>query len=300
MTTERLQEFAVLSSTLNYSNAAHILFITQSTLSRHISEMEEELGFQLFKRTTRNVELTEAGKQFSFSVSKLLEKYNNAVSRLHIKGVKSTGSIHIAYTQCAAFPPFLDFCKKFNAKYPGISLQLEISLTQGIGNLTGNELFFTPADYSDVPKSIKMIHVFQQSAYLFLPPNHPMVDKQNISLSDLKGCTLYIPNNDAAINGPYARNCNMALKYTGGDLKIAEVKNVTAALINVSLGNGAAILPRNQVIEEYRSYPCTKLYEPGCNFDVNVYFDAKNITPATALFLSELLPSQISIYSTEE
>ncbi len=298
MTTERLQEFAVLSSTLNYSNAARILFITQSTLSRHIAEMEEELGFQLFERTTRNVELTEAGKQFSFSIGKLLEKYDTAVSRLNIKGVKATGSICIVYTPSASFPPFLTFCKKFNTKYPGITLKLEMSSSFGIGNISGHDLYFTPAEYIDPPKNVKMLHVFPQSAYLFMPPNSMLINKQNVTLRDIKGYTLFIPLDDAAINGPYARNCSTALKCTDGDLKIVEVKNSVGALVNVGMGNGVTILPRHQITEEYRNYPSVKLYESGCNFDINVYYDAKNITPTTALFLSELLPTQIPDYSS--
>lgn len=300
MTTERLQEFAVLSSTLNYSNAARILFITQSTLSRHIAEMEKELGFQLFKRTTRNVELTEAGRQFSFSISKLLKKYDTAISRLYIKGIQASGSVKIVYTPSASHPNFLNFCKHFTHKYPGITLELVMSEGFGISNMTERDLFFTPAQYSDLPKHVKMIPVFHQAAYLFLPQNHPLLEKQGITLRDLKGQTLFISVNDSEINGPYSRNSNLAFQATNGDLKIVEVKSSMAGLVNVSLGQGTVILPRTQITEEYRNYPCTKLFEPGCNFDINVYYDAKNISPTTALFLSELLPMQIQEYANDE
>lgn len=299
MTTERLQEFAVLSSTLNYSNASQILFITQSTLSRHISEMEEELGFQLFKRTTRNVELTEAGKHFSFHISKLLKKYDSALSRLYIKGVKASGTIKILYTSSAPLPNFLDFCKRFTAKYPGITLELVMPEGYGINHMDECDLYFTPAQY-DVPKNIHMLQVFQQAAYLYLPPSEALPDSQNISLSTLKGLTLFIPTNDSEINGPYSRNSRLAQQAVGGDLKIVEVKSCFAGLVNVSLGQGAIILPRSHITEEYRNYPCTKLLEPGCNFDINVYYDVQRLSPPSALFLTELLPEQIIEYNNLE
>ena len=44
MKTETLYEFLVLSKTLNYSKAAENLYISQSVLSKHIQEMEKELG----------------------------------------------------------------------------------------------------------------------------------------------------------------------------------------------------------------------------------------------------------------
>ena len=61
MKTEQLYEFLVLSRTLNYSRAADALYISQSVLSRHILEMEQELNTSLFFRTTHNVSLTPAG-----------------------------------------------------------------------------------------------------------------------------------------------------------------------------------------------------------------------------------------------
>lgn len=62
MTSEQFNEFYILSTTLNYSEAAQKLFISQSTLSRHIKSMEDELGVYLFSRNTRNVVLTSEGK----------------------------------------------------------------------------------------------------------------------------------------------------------------------------------------------------------------------------------------------
>ena len=61
MKTEKLYEFLVLSKTLNYSRAAETLYISQSALSKHILEIEQELNTQLFLRTTHDVKLTEAG-----------------------------------------------------------------------------------------------------------------------------------------------------------------------------------------------------------------------------------------------
>jgi hypothetical protein len=62
MDSDRLNEFIVLAEKLNYSKASKMLFISQSVLSRHIMDLEEELGVRLFDRDYRNVSLTSAGK----------------------------------------------------------------------------------------------------------------------------------------------------------------------------------------------------------------------------------------------
>ncbi len=62
--TERCREFVVLAQTCNYLQAADQLFISQSSLSKHIKALERELGVELFNRTTRRVQLTEHGRVF--------------------------------------------------------------------------------------------------------------------------------------------------------------------------------------------------------------------------------------------
>lgn len=64
MDTERCHEFVVLAQTCNYLQASEQLFISQSSLSKHIKALERELGVELFNRTTRKVQLTEQGRIF--------------------------------------------------------------------------------------------------------------------------------------------------------------------------------------------------------------------------------------------
>lgn len=56
-----LKEFTSLARNLNFSTTARELYITQSTLSKHIALLEKELGAVLFARDSHKVELTEAG-----------------------------------------------------------------------------------------------------------------------------------------------------------------------------------------------------------------------------------------------
>ena len=60
----------------NFSKAAEKLFITQPTLSLQIKKLETELGFPLFVRNTKNVELTSYGKQFVEQAKPVLDDFN--------------------------------------------------------------------------------------------------------------------------------------------------------------------------------------------------------------------------------
>ena len=64
MKIQNMREFLMLSEVKNFNSASEKLFLSQPTLSRHIKELEEELGVTLFSRSTRRVELTEYGQFF--------------------------------------------------------------------------------------------------------------------------------------------------------------------------------------------------------------------------------------------
>ena len=60
----KIREFVFLANINNFQEAADALYISQSTLSRHIQSLENELQNKLFDRTTRSVQLSEFGKFF--------------------------------------------------------------------------------------------------------------------------------------------------------------------------------------------------------------------------------------------
>ena len=77
-----MMEFALLARHLNFSRTAQELNLTQPTLSRHIVQLEEELGVQLFRRDKQSVALTEAGSLFLPEAAAVLARYDAARRRL--------------------------------------------------------------------------------------------------------------------------------------------------------------------------------------------------------------------------
>lgn len=73
MDIEYIREFVVLAETRNFNETAERLFTTQGTISKHLKQMETELGTTLFTRTSRRVQLNSAGEIFLSYARKILE-----------------------------------------------------------------------------------------------------------------------------------------------------------------------------------------------------------------------------------
>lgn len=97
MKTEHLREFAVLARHLNFTVAAKELFIAQSTLSAHMAQLEDELGFALFERQGE-VRLTVAGSMFLEKANEALDLLDRSAAQCRslTDAVKETAPLRIA------------------------------------------------------------------------------------------------------------------------------------------------------------------------------------------------------------
>lgn len=127
MKTEKLYEFLILSKTLNYSKAAENLYISQSVLSKHIKEIEQELGAALFYRTTHGVSLTSSGLLLAQKAESFIDHCNTAARRIRTASDYSQGEIRIACALELAHSSHVQvFISKFMERYPEISVVFEV------------------------------------------------------------------------------------------------------------------------------------------------------------------------------
>ena len=97
MDINRLNEFIVLATHLNYSKAANQLFLTQPALSRHIHDLEQTLGAKLFIRDTHNVYLTSVGQLFFTEAKDIVDHYNHALQLVKDAISDTSGQLNIGF-----------------------------------------------------------------------------------------------------------------------------------------------------------------------------------------------------------
>ena len=106
MTFEQLSCILAVAKCKNFTRAADECFISQSTLSTHINNLETELGVRIFDRTTRPISITPAGKAIvafaqdtidkSQHLNKELKKYSTADSGSLLLGILP-GTTHFRF-----------------------------------------------------------------------------------------------------------------------------------------------------------------------------------------------------------
>lgn len=121
-----IKYFISVAECLNFTRAAKQCFITQTAMSQHIANMERELGFQLFRRNNRNVELTPAGRSFYEQMKPVIHSYDHAVLRSQTLSQGGEGSIVIAMPSSLEGLTFMSRLRYFKMHYPSIQLSVNI------------------------------------------------------------------------------------------------------------------------------------------------------------------------------
>lgn len=187
MTIQQIKYFLTLASELHFWKTAEKVFIAQSTLSRQIQALEEELGVQLFERDKRNVKLTDAGKF-------LQEKWTTALNdldQIHRQAKKIeegiSGQISISYPGSLSFkflPALLDI---LSTNLPELKLELTEPTDENHEKLLLN--YETDIAFSrDEIKNIKIdsLKLYSEPICIVVPDNHWFNTKHLKNLNELK------------------------------------------------------------------------------------------------------------------
>jgi len=126
-----IEAFNVVAVELSFKRSAERLAIDQSALSRRIRNLEDLLGYQLVRRTTREVSLTAAGEVFHERTRLMIGEVERAVFAAKIASEGKSGSLKIGYMSFAAIEIMPQIVREFTYRYPDIELELQYFRTQG-------------------------------------------------------------------------------------------------------------------------------------------------------------------------
>lgn len=120
-----LRAFASAGRHLSFQRAAAELAVTPTAISHQIKRLEEDLGTPLFRRMTRKLQLTEAGRTLLPEVAGAFDRLQSAVERLKASG--DSGTLTVSALVTLAYRWLAPRLPKFQARYPKIDVRLEAS-----------------------------------------------------------------------------------------------------------------------------------------------------------------------------
>jgi LysR family transcriptional regulator, glycine cleavage system transcriptional activator len=118
-----LKAFEASARHESFTDAATELFVTHAAISRHIRELEETLGTELFTRTGRGVELTEAGARFGERLTPLFDQLAEAAREAAAVGAART--LRVSVEPAFASRWLVGRLAKFNELHPDIELTID-------------------------------------------------------------------------------------------------------------------------------------------------------------------------------
>ena len=277
----------MLAQTLNYGKAARKLYITQSVLSRHIGDLEKEVGNALLERDSHKVSLTQAGRLLARRAAELTRQYDEAVGTLRLSDVKASGVVRISCTSTVVCEHLTAYLRSFSQRYPGIRLELEVTDECSPFDPESSDIRFTPFEASAEGWQCKT--AYTDPALLVLRPERRMIQNHQIELRELTGETVFVPYPNALFSS-YTYNRQLIDRATANRALITKVPSADSALLEVSLNRGVALLPRHLVRQGYGELMLVNIATPGVRFDTLIYLRSEAPNPAAKLFFDELNP----------
>lgn len=195
MELRQLRYFVTVAKTLNFSEAAKSLFITQGTLSQQIKQLEDELGCDLFVRSSHSVSLTEAGAEMLPLAQSTLEDSAECFQRISDLKKGVAGTLNIGLT--TSFRGILNNALKIYLKeYPNVKLDIDYNnIGELVSMLEAHEIDFFIAFKSAVQyDEIETFPILDSELCAVMSKDHPLADRESLTLQDLERQRIILPS----------------------------------------------------------------------------------------------------------
>jgi DNA-binding transcriptional LysR family regulator len=181
-----LRYFVAVAEELNFSRAARRLRMAQPPLSAAIRQLEAELGTSLFRRTSREVVLTDAGRALLGGARRTLTEADGAVAAARRAGAGETGSLRVAFSWSVIFETLPALGRAFKARLPDVELYTEQMWNATMSDaLRGGTIDVALALCPEIADGVAATPIRAERAVVVLSAGHPRVGEAPIRLEAL-------------------------------------------------------------------------------------------------------------------
>lgn len=239
MDLDQLRYFLRVAERQNFTRAAEDLGVSQPALSRSIQKLEEELGQPVFERKARSVALTEVGLLLQSRAQQVLTILEDTKAEITDDG--QSGRVRVGAIPTIA-PYFLPkILKQFSAEYPNATLIVQENTTNELLKACAQGEIDLAILALPIPaKYLEIEELFEEELFLVLPPDHPLVEKEKIRITDVEPLPFVLLNEAHCLSDAIVSFCR---QRSFQPLTVERTSQLTMVQELVSLSHGVSLVP---------------------------------------------------------
>ena len=184
-----LRYFVAVAEAENVLRAAtQKLHVSQPAVSRQIRDLEDELGVQLFERTGKAVNLTDAGRLFLKEARAVLERTDEAVRNVRAFAQAGEKELHVGYTPALRSQIVSPALHTFQQAMPNVHVKLHDwtseKIVTGLRDGRLQLAFVVRPSKRGAFHGLRFEELLREQVHLAVPPTHPLAQRRSVSLAD--------------------------------------------------------------------------------------------------------------------
>lgn len=211
MELHQLEYVVAVAKFHSFTKAATEINTTQPLLSQQIKKLENELGVQLFERTTRNVELTSAGRAFLLHAQKVLGEIAQSKHTVRNYLDAATGSIKLGVLPVIGHYGLTSLIANFQRQFPGVRMEfVEGTCRELLTLLSGSRISAAFVSEIDTPLSVDNYSLIDDRLVLVTNILHPLAKRQSIDIASLSNEKFIMADPGSGLYGNFVTACQSA------------------------------------------------------------------------------------------
>ena len=236
----QLEAFIAVARARNFTRAASELHTSQSSLSRAVQKLEEQIGQPLFERQPREVVLTDVGELLLDRAKRIMELVEDTFAEVSESGKR--GRIRLA-----AIPTIAPFylpknLSSFAKAHPDVSIVVQEDTTRNV---------IRRCSHGDIDLAILALPIdaqyleteplFEEELTLVTPTDHPLARQEEVRLADIEPYPLVMLDEAHCLSDQIASFCRRELVQP---ISVERTSQLATVQELVSLGHGLSLVPR--------------------------------------------------------
>ncbi|NVK40041.1 MAG: hydrogen peroxide-inducible genes activator [Oceanospirillaceae bacterium] len=241
-TLKQLKYLCAVAEHLHFGRAARACFVSQSTLSSGIQELEEHLGVVLLERNSKRVLLTDVGRDAVARSHQILNAVDDLAALCERAALPLSGRMRLGVIPTIAPYMLPRLLQQLRAEHPEFQLFIREDLSQHLVDaLHQGELDLLLLAIPFPAEGVESLHLFYDDFVLAYPPHHSLGRLEQLRTRDLRGQELLLLEEGHCLRGHALAACQLS----AGDLSVPYQATSLHTLVQmVANGIGITLLPR--------------------------------------------------------